>query len=241
VTATETPRTLVLWDIDLTLLDLRRLGAVWFREALVEVTGRELERDPRRKLAFGGRTDRWIAREMLTLVGVTPSDDLIDQVHSAAVRAAERQRDRMAELGIVLPGVPEVLRELDGVPSVAQSLVTGNLRAIAGFKMAAFDLDRYVDLDIGGYGATSELRENLVAEAVSEASGKHGAPFPADAVVVVGDTPHDVHAALAHGALAVGVATGNHPAEELLAAGAQFVLPDLSDTDRTLSTLLKTP
>lgn len=230
--------TLVLWDIDLTLLDLRRLGAVWFRQALVEVTGREMVRDPRRRLAFGGRTDRWIAREMLLAVDVEPTDDLIERLHIAAVLAAEQQRDQMAELGIVLPGVPEVLGEIAGRASVAQSLVTGNLRPIAGFKMDAFDLGQYVDLDIGGYGGTSELREHLVAEAIAAATARHGTPFAAEAVVVVGDTPHDVHAALAHGASAIGVATGNHPAEELLAAGAHVVLPDLSDTDRALATIL---
>jgi phosphoglycolate phosphatase-like HAD superfamily hydrolase len=233
-------RTLVLWDIDLTLLDMRRMGATWFREALVEVTGRELPRvEPGRRLRFGGRTDRWIAREMLTAVGCEPTDELIARLHTAAEHAARRQHATMAELGVVLPGVPEVLSGLAALPSVAQTLVTGNLRAIADLKMGAFGLDRHVDLDIGGYGATSELREHLVAEAVAGARDKHGTPFTDESVVVVGDTPHDVRGALAHGALAVGVATGNHTPDELLAAGAHVVLPDLSDTTLVMATVLR--
>ena len=52
--------TLVLWDVDLTLLDLRRMGGGWFTAAIVEVTGREPVNVP----AFGGRTDRWIAARL---------------------------------------------------------------------------------------------------------------------------------------------------------------------------------
>ena len=48
--------------------------------------------------------------------------------------------------------------------------------------------------------------------------------------VLVGDTPLDVEAALATGARAVGVATGGPAAAELVAAGADAVLPDLTDT-----------
>lgn len=228
------PDTLVLWDVDLTLLDLRRMGGGWFYEALFEVTGREPV-DPSK---FGGRTDRWIAGQLLTGVGLEPTDELIAAVHEAMVRIASEQRARIAELGVVLPGVPAVLAALAARPDVAQSLVTGNLRPVAGFKVDAFDLARYLDLDIGGYGGVSEVRANLVAEALASATRRHGTPFAADSVVVVGDTPHDVQAALAHGTKAIGVATGRHPASELLAAGAHAVLPDLADTDRALATIL---
>jgi phosphoglycolate phosphatase-like HAD superfamily hydrolase len=78
----------------------------------------------------------------------------------------------------------------------------------------------------------------LVADALTSATRRHGVEFPAGSVAVVGDTPHDVRAALAHGARAVGVATGAHPAEELLAAGAHAVLPDLADTERALAAIL---
>jgi phosphoglycolate phosphatase len=225
--------TLVLWDVDLTLLDLRRIGGGWFSEAIVEVTGR----DPVDLPAFGGRTDRWIAARLLDGVGMTPTDELIAAVHDAVVRIAAEQRERIAELGIVLPGVPATLAALAGRDDVAQSLVTGNLRPVAGFKVDAFGLGRYLDLDIGGYGESSEVRSVLVADAMAGAGRRHGRDF-AGSVVVVGDTPHDVDAALAHGARAVGVATGRHGTDELAAAGAHAVLPNLADLDRVLTTLV---
>ncbi|HEX5406818.1 MAG TPA: haloacid dehalogenase-like hydrolase [Pseudonocardiaceae bacterium] len=224
-------RTLVLWDIDLTLLDLRRLGGSWFQQALFEVTGTSAAETP----PFGGRTDRWIAMRLLADVGVEPTDELIDQLHAAAVRIADADRQRMADVGVVLPGVPEVLKELAARPEVVQTLVTGNLRPIAGFKVDTFGLSEYLDLDIGGYGGSSHDRSVLVADALAGTRGRHDGDF---AVVVVGDTPHDVRAALAHQARAVGVATGSYSHDALVAAGAHAVLPDLGDTARVLAAIL---
>lgn len=227
-------RTLVLWDIDLTLLDLRPVRGTWFRQALEEVTGRELGTLP----PMAGRTDRWITSEMLLSVGVEPTDELIDRIYEVATRIADGQRDRMAALGIVLPGVADVLRKIAETGDVVQTLVTGNVRPIAGYKVGAFGLDQYLDLEIGGYGGSSEQRSVLVADALEGALRRHGIRFAGDAVVVVGDTPHDVHAALAHDARAVGVATGSYPEEALLAAGAHAVLPDLADTAKALAAIL---
>lgn len=47
-------------------------------------------------------------------------------------------------------------------------------------------------------------------------------------MVVIGDTPRDVEAALAIGAQALGVATGRFAAADLRVAGATFVFDDLA-------------
>jgi phosphoglycolate phosphatase-like HAD superfamily hydrolase len=220
-----------MWDVDLTLLDLRRLGGHWFQRAVHEVTGRELTTTP----AFAGRTDRWIAQQILFDVGVPPTDEMIDRIHDVVTRIAGEDRARMAEVGVVLPGVPEILRELAARPDIVQTLVTGNLRLIAGFKLDALGLDKYVDLDVGGYGSTSEHRELLVAQAIRAARERYGDPVT---TVVIGDTPHDVHAALAHEARAIGVTTGSFDTDALASAGAHVILPDLADTDRALAAIL---
>jgi len=56
--------------------------------------------------------------------------------------------------------------------------------------------------------------------------------------VLVGDTPLDVAAALATGARAIGVATGQFPASELEAAGASAVLTDLTGTAEVVTAVL---
>ena len=64
------------------------------------------------------------------------------------------------------------------------------------------------------------------------------ADFSGEATVLVGDTPLDVAAALAAGARAVGVATGQFAASELEAAGAGAVLADLTDTAQVVAAVL---
>ena len=55
--------------------------------------------------------------------------------------------------------------------------------------------------------------------------------------MLVGDTPLDVAAAAESGARSVAVATGGSTAAELAAAGADRVLPDLTDTVAFLAAL----
>jgi phosphoglycolate phosphatase-like HAD superfamily hydrolase len=203
------------------------------QDALAEVTGRAPGEVP----SFSGRTDRWITAEMLRRLGLPATDQLIDDVQQTAVLLAARQRDQFAELGVELPGATAALRAIDALPDVEQSLVTGNLRPIADYKVAAFGLDAYLDLEIGGYGAVSELRADLLGDALARAATKHGGPFAPESVLVIGDTPHDIDAALAHGTRAIGVSTGRFSAAELHAAGAHTVLPDLTDTDAILALL----
>ena len=57
-------------------------------------------------------------------------------------------------------------------------------------------------------------------------------------MVVIGDTPHDVTAARANGAFALGVATGRDSEDRLRAAGADTTMPDLRDLDRALAAVL---
>lgn len=221
-----TPARLVLWDIDLTLVDLRGLGGRWYTDALLAVTGTTLRELP----VFAGRTERAITTDILTTHDVEPTDELIHRMWRELVRLSERGRATLAEFGHALPGAARALSTLAG-QGVVQSLVTGNLPEIALHKLAAFDLRDHLDLDIGGYGTLSAHRPDLVAHAIAQASEKHGLAFAPEAVAVIGDTPDDVTAALAHGTIAVGVATGRHSAEELGDAGAHHVLTDLSDTE----------
>ena len=89
-----------------------------------------------------------------------------------------------------------------------------------------------------GAGLVQVARERAAAAAGSDAAGSGGADFGGEATVLVGDTPLDVAAALATGARAVGVATGNFTEQELIAAGAHAVLPDRSDTARVRAAVL---
>ena len=219
----------MLWDIDQTLIDLRGAGRDWYSQVLSEVAGITMNGMP----SFFGRTERAITSEVLKLHGIEPDEDLVRKVWAGLIAVSEKAMPALADEGMVLPGAGAALAGLASAGGAVQSLVTGNLREIAWHKLAAFDLHQHLDFDIGGYGSLSAHRPDLVAHAVERAG------FTADAVVVIGDTPHDIDAALAHDAVAVGVATGRFSAEELREAGADTVFADLSDTPAVVEAVLR--
>jgi phosphoglycolate phosphatase len=225
-------RTLVLWDIDLTLVDYSGVGRRWYEDALAAVVGVPLKQLP----SFPGRTERSLAREFLTAHGVEHTDERVERFFAALTEMAEQDRPSLPTLGRALAGAAEILTELAGRENVVQSLVTGNLPLLANYKLAAFDLHHHIDFDIGGYGSLSEHRHDLVAAAISQATAKHDT---FDSVVVIGDTPHDVAAGLHHGTTTVGVATGRFTVAELAESGAHVTLPDLADTVTVASALVR--
>ncbi|WP_086823062.1 HAD family hydrolase [Allokutzneria sp. NRRL B-24872] len=227
------PTRLVLWDIDLTLVELRGLGMHWYRRALATATGTELVHEP----PTAGRTERWISTEILAAHGLPTDDASVRGLFAALTEAVEADLDVLPVRGRALPGAVEALEALALRADVVQGLVTGNLVEIAKHKLGAFGLDRRLDLAIGGYGDASLVRADLVAAAVEAATTRHTNGFAADAVIVFGDSPHDITAARQHGAVAVGVATGHSSASELSAAGADVVLTDLADTAAVLELL----
>lgn len=226
-------KTLLLWDIDLTLIDLGGLSQTWYAEALAAVAGVSLQEMP----SLPGRTERAITSEALTAHGIEPTEDLIQQMWKELIAVCTRTHTHFAEHGQALSGAAEALAAVSEQPDIVQSLVTGNLYDIAWLKLSAFDLHRHVDFDIGGYGSLSVDRHELVATAITRAGIKHGRVFAPGSVVVLGDTPDDVAAAQHHGAAGIGVATGRHTAHELHNAGADAVLGDLTDTDTVLAAI----
>jgi phosphoglycolate phosphatase-like HAD superfamily hydrolase len=154
------------------------------------------------------------------------------------------------ESGRALPGATEALTALAALADgrggpdrdgwagpLVQSVLTGNMQATALVKLAALDLDRYLDLRVGAYGDAHEIRADLVPLARARAVAAYGGDFAGRATVLIGDTPLDVEAARLTGARSVGVATGGFSMAELSAAGAGAVLPDLADTVRVLAAI----
>ncbi|MGH3814435.1 MAG: HAD family hydrolase [Pseudonocardiaceae bacterium] len=224
MTASHQP-TLILWDIDHTLVTIGEVSREIYANAFEEVVGQ-----PLRELAnMTGRTERAILTETLALHGVSNPENKFDDLYAALARAADKLRERMRTAGRRLPGAVEAIAALAQHTAV-QSVVTGNLEAIAITKLEVFDLAGRLDFEIGGYGSDGDTRPPLIHRAWQRARDKYGRTFEPDRVVVIGDTPYDVSAAREVGVRAVAVATGDSTVDELAAADASAVLPDLTDT-----------
>jgi phosphoglycolate phosphatase len=228
------PRLLVLWDVDGTLVDSAGLGREAFMEAFERVTGSL----PSAQVPFAGRTDLEIALDMLLVSGVEAGEELLALFGAALERAMASRFDALRARGRALPGAHESLARLDREPGVLQSLLTGNIEPNAAVKLRAFGLERHLDFEIGAYGSDHRMRAELVAIARSKAERKHGRRVEPEDVVLVGDTPLDVAAAKEGGARAIAVASGPFDEDALEAAGADVVFAHLADTEAVTAAIV---
>jgi phosphoglycolate phosphatase-like HAD superfamily hydrolase len=221
---------LVLWDIDHTLIDCGTVARRAVEAAFRRATGLPLSRT----WSYQGRTETANATELLRAHELDPAELLPGYLDLLVAELHDRAAD-LADEGHALPGARQALRALSEQRAVRQSVLTGNLLALAELKLAAFGLTDYLDLRLGAFGEDAYDRSDLPECAFERTERVLGRRFSGADTVIIGDTVRDVAAAHAVGARAVAVATGTVPAAELAAAGADAVLPDLRDTAAVLA------
>lgn len=232
-----TPRLLVLWDVDHTLIESRGVGRALYERAFPAATGTPLTA----LASLAGRTELDIMADTLRLNGVEPTSSALAALAKALVQEYEHARDLLRSTGRALPGAHLVLTDLAADPAVHQTVLTGNLREVARIKLDVFDLARHLDLSSGAYGDDHPDRATLVGLAQQRAHHSTGVPFTAEATVLIGDTPRDVHAGLTAGVHVIAVATGTTSPTELRAAGAHHVAATLTECHTLLKHTLTTP
>jgi phosphoglycolate phosphatase-like HAD superfamily hydrolase len=222
---------LVLWNIDLTLVDVARVSREAYAEAFRQVTGQPLVALPQ----FSGKGDSEIFFESLALNGVDAgqgeggADELLARYCWELATAFHARRDLLAEQGRLLPGAREAVAATAQLPGVVQSVLTGAIKSNATDKLRAFGLADFFDLDVGGYGSDVYPKGAQLVMSCGRASDKYGARIGPGATVYLADSGRDVEAARISGARCVAVATGRVSAGELRETGADVVLDDLSD------------
>lgn len=225
-------RRLILFDIDGTLVSGRAAKPA-FEAAMVETYGTVGDLGA---VSFAGKTDPQIARELLRTVGL--DDEVIDNGFSELwVRYLGHLAEWLVDLPMrVLPGVPELLDELAAIEGVGLGLLTGNIVGGAQLKLGSAGLwDRFA---IGGFGSDHEERDELPAVALERARAHWSVTVEAASTVIVGDTPRDVNCGRAGGTRTLAVATGTYETSQLVQAGADHVLEDLSATEDVVTLLL---
>jgi phosphoglycolate phosphatase len=192
---------------------------------------RRLGRPPASRIQMSGKTDPQIVLEYLAAFDLPDAHAhlpaILEDIEIELAARAHLIRDH----GTVLPGVPELLARLAADDDVDQTVLTGNIAANARVKVAAFGLDRWLNLEMGAYGSDDADRTELVPVALRKVEAARHRIFKPDEVWVVGDTPNDLACARAAGVRCLLVATGRPTFAELEALRPDALRHDLSDVD----------
>ncbi|MGQ0649682.1 MAG: HAD family hydrolase [Gemmatimonadaceae bacterium] len=219
---------LVLFDIDGTILWTSGAGRRAMEGALQAHFGTTGSPSYR----YDGKTDIQIVRESMREAGF--DDAAID------ARIPGVLEDYLVRLASELDASPTTVRRFDGVLELLDALeergdrvlglLTGNLVDGAARKLEAVGVAP-ARFRLGAYGSDHEHRHELPAIAVRRAQQSLGIAVDGDRVIIIGDTPADIHCGRGIGARAIAVATGHYTVEELAQHAPAAVFPDLSNTD----------
>jgi phosphoglycolate phosphatase len=206
-----TPRRLVLFDIDGTLITDGGAAREAFAEALTEVYG---FRGDVRRYDFSGRTDPQIAGMILRDAGWDDADieprlpSLWNHYLGGLARNAPGRVRALA-------GVSTLLDAVRAEERLTPALLTGNIEPGARLKLGAIALNDY--FPFGAFGSDSPRREELPPVAIQRAAAITGVDFRGSDVVIIGDSIYDVRCGVPHGATTIAIASGKTPAETLRA------------------------
>jgi phosphoglycolate phosphatase-like HAD superfamily hydrolase len=216
---------LILFDIDGTILLTQGAGMKAMHDA-----GRELYGDhfTMEGIEFSGRLDTLIWNDLVRLNGVPNGESNHDRFRAAYGRKlAERlQANSTAKL---LPGVRELVHEIAAANHATLGLLTGNYPETGRLKIKSAGLNPDLFL-VTAWGCDAQARRDLPPLAIQRHHQLTGRTLRGEQVVIIGDTPHDIDCARAHGCRSVGVATGAFSIDALRDAGADLAVPTLVDT-----------
>ncbi len=223
---------LVLFDIDGTLLSLRGPGVEALLVAYEEVwqcSVRQFE------YSMSGKTELQISYELLALAGVAPTDiqAKLAQFWPAYARALTRliNPQRM----MVHPGVPALVQGVAEHPKLVLGLLTGNCPQAAHIKLNAAQLHGFT---MGVFGEQHQQRTSLPPLALDFARQHISPSFTAQNIIIIGDTPNDIHCAKVNGNRVIAVGTGKNSLCELKTHNPDMAVETMADTKAMLSAML---
>lgn len=225
---------LILWDVDGTLLHTQGIAGEEMRAAMSQVFGPLAQRE---RTFYSGKTDWQIIHD--TFPHLPPSvieENMAVFVETYAERLNQRRHDLFTR-SRTFPGVMAVLARLQE-RGVVQAPLTGNIAPVAHLKLDVLGLLDYLDPNAGAYGSDHHERPKLVPIAAQRASGRYGCLFEGHTIVIVGDTPNDIHCGKQNGTRTVAVATGPYSTHDLQTYEPDAVLPNLSNVESAVAAIL---
>jgi phosphoglycolate phosphatase len=235
------PSRLVLFDIDGTLLTTQRKA--WenpFKDAMEQVFAEEDQ--PRTidtgQYKPGGKTDTQIIYEILGHNGIPEEqvEKFLPKIRIKYLSLLKSVIESEPAYIQLKPGVKELLVDLKQHPEILLGLLTGNFEEGARIKLGAHGLNNY--FSFGAFGENARQRSQLPQRAVDEVKRLTGHSFSKKEIVLIGDTPNDIHCGRHLHVRVIAVATGPFTVDQLQAEKPDFVFADLTDKSKVLDAIL---
>jgi phosphoglycolate phosphatase-like HAD superfamily hydrolase len=214
-------KTLVLFDIDGTLLDAAGAGRTGFYQALQALfPGHDFP-----GISMAGRTDHGLWHELAVHA---PSQETRPTFEVFLDTYASRLRERLTEIPPrEIPGSSQLLLEIARHEDLVPCLVTGNFREGARHKLQAlgwWDLFEKAG-EWASYGHAVPTKQTLATELLTRWQEIHPGPVQA---IFLGDTMADLECAH-HAGIPCVIVNGNLPDQAFLDAGAVAIWKDYQD------------
>jgi phosphoglycolate phosphatase len=223
----------VVWDVDGTLIpaDLR-----WLRRGIARTYG-----VPEAEVVFPdnrvhGYTDESIVVDTAVASGVEPNvaEQGLGRYADVLAQIMQDSRDELVREQPPYPGAAKSIAALHEAGFV-QTVLTGNLRFSAEFKLHVTGLDDHIDFSIGGYGSDARDRFELPGVVAARFAEHYGQPLIGHRTVVIGDAANDI-ACARHGGFRVAAVTHRLSREELATLAPDVILDGL-DPEAVVATV----
>jgi phosphoglycolate phosphatase-like HAD superfamily hydrolase len=225
-------KTLLLFDIDGTLLLTGGAGKIAFEEAfeeIFEIPNAWGDLDPH------GKTDPAIfdevaKRELGRLL--SPGEfDLLMERYEEIFEERIQQSPRFE----LMPGVVAILEHLSRDTSLFLSLATGNFERAGRMKLQRGGVEHY--FLTGGFGNDAREREKILLAAVAYSEEFARQRFEKDRIFVIGDTEYDIAAAKKAGLRSIAVLTNGRTHQSFEKDPPNHILQDLTDISAFMACL----
>lgn len=185
------------------------------------------------QIEHSGMTDRQILLAVLEEFEIGRDEALAKMPRARAAMIEYFDARKNEEKHVPLPGVVPTLKLLQR-KKIPCGLLTGNTELIAWYKLEAAGIHHF--FTFGAFGDTTHRRVELVDIARRRRDELYPEMRRFD-LVIVGDSPRDIHCAKEGGLRSVAIASGKFSLDQLAQFDPDLLLDSMQETEKLITFL----